>query len=474
MVKIANPFYGTDPVAKVFSSLGQSMFGGTLDRDLKSEQLYALQRGNSEMDNLMNTVAGNGAAFGASDPITQAMIIGSGYSPTDFGKLGLLQTATTRGAGAPETQNFQVGTGQAYDNTADAFGAKLAETTRANNMADATERYKFDNTLEEIIRNGMPTLVPRVDAVGQAPVLSNTDVQGTMAQNNWDTLDSLSPAQKEYLGAAPGGESRAPKNYVANGQTFVTYDGVTDAQTGQPLPQGGYMASVQGGAVDALGANALTTQSTNDDQGTIRRVDEYMAVSKQLRDLAQTAPQNFGALGMIRGNLQEAVQLVPALQALFGADVNATVKDFEQSLGSDPAKFGMFNELMATYDAGLPTVRTLGVMAKYQLIAAALGQDGRDLSDKDLVQGEKLFPDPQGLFSSAQSVIATLDLFDRLMAAKRDKSVARLNANSIQADPGAMSPAMPGPAMDEPQEGDTATGPNGEKLVLRGGQWVPI
>lgn len=475
MVAIKNPFYGQDPVAKVLADLGQSAFGGTLDRDVKSEQLYKLQRENQETDNLMGLVNGSSAASLASSPVAQAMILGSGYKPEDFGKLGLLETATTRGARDPMTQNFQVGTGQSYDNTFGAFDAKLAETIRNNNMTDSTERYKFDNTLEEALINGNPQYVPRSEAPGMTPVLSNTDVQGSMALNNFGQMGDLPSAEQDYLGIGSGsGTAKTPKNYVGpDRKTYITYDGVNDAQTGAPLPPGGYIAGVQGGAADALGANALTTQSTNDDQGTIRRVEEYQSISQQLRQMAETAPQNFGALGMLRGNLQEAAQLVPALGALFGGDVNATVKDFEQSLIGDPNKAGMFNEFLSTYDAGLPTVRTLGVMAKYQLIAAALGQNGRDLSDKDLVQGEKLFPDPQGLFSSAQSVIATLDLFDRLMAGKKEGAVARLNAGSIQ--PGAMPvPAAPVVDPNQPQEGDTATGPNGQKIVLRNGQWVPL
>lgn len=476
MVRIVNPFRGTDPIAKTISELGQNMFGGQLDRMVDTEKLVALQRGNQETDNLMGLVGEGGAASLASSPIAQAMIIGSGYKPEDFGKLGLLETATTKGAAAPATQNFQVGTGQSYDNTADAVGAKLAEVIRNNDMTSADRRYGVDQALVEAIVNGKPQYVPNVQAAGMAPVLSNTDVQGTFAQNNFGKMGDLPPAEQAYLGADLATGGKTPRNYKAPGGTMhITYDGVTDAQTGQVLPSGGYIAGVEGSATDALG---LTTQSTNDDQGSVRRIEEYEVLSNELRTLATTQPDAFGLLGQIRGNLQEAVQVIPALNSLFGGqDLNTAASDMLQTYANNPAAAGMFAELASTYDTNLPTVRTLGVMLKYQLIAAALGQNGRDLSDKDLVQGEKLFPDPQGLFSSAQSTLATLDLFDRLMAGKKQEAMRRLNTGSISPQGGAAPPtaaagAQPA-ATEEAQEGDTAVNPTtGERIQLVNGQWV--
>ena len=55
-----------------------------------------------------------------------------------------------------------------------------------------------------------------------------------------DYIPALDPMQRQVLGANPSAESRGtPRNYIIGNKSFITYDGITDAQNGQPLPQGG-------------------------------------------------------------------------------------------------------------------------------------------------------------------------------------------------------------------------------------------
>ena len=61
MPKIISAFNGTDPLGDTLAKLGASMFGGnTTDNALKNEQLYALQRQNTETDNYAKLIADGG------------------------------------------------------------------------------------------------------------------------------------------------------------------------------------------------------------------------------------------------------------------------------------------------------------------------------------------------------------------------------------------------------------------------------
>ena len=167
-----------------------------------------------------------GAQVLGSDPIAQAIMLGSGYDPSKFGQMGLMGAATEFGAADPRTQNWQVGTGQSYDNTAAAVNAKLAETARSNDMESADRRYGTDQTVAENRRQfdvkPMPALSPQGQPVfaqqnalepgGYAPIISETDQKGTLLGQNFDNLPALNPQQQEVLGArADGNKAGTPK-----------------------------------------------------------------------------------------------------------------------------------------------------------------------------------------------------------------------------------------------------------------------
>ena len=77
MVKIFNTLRGPDPLGAAFANLGKSLFGDTTANAINSEKLYAAQRENTEMDNLMARAAKSGVQNLGADPITQAILLGS-------------------------------------------------------------------------------------------------------------------------------------------------------------------------------------------------------------------------------------------------------------------------------------------------------------------------------------------------------------------------------------------------------------
>lgn len=462
MVKIVNPFRGTDPVAQTITQLGQTMFGDQAGAAKKREDLYAAQRTNAETDNLMGMFADGGAFGSLKTGVGQAMALGAGMKGADMGDYALMDAGLNFGAADQRTQNAQVASGQSYDNTANAVNAKLAEVVRNNSLSSADRRYNTDQTVQQNTYEFDNTPLPALNAQGQpafatqgafenfSPILSDTEAKGTFAQQNFGSMGDLPVPEQNYLGADSATGSRSsPKNYVGpNGQRFITYDGVTNAQDGSQLPVGGYIAGVQGGAEEALGANGLTLNSTNIDQETIRAAQGYFDTSRQLRELAQSSPGSFGLLGSARGSLQEIIQVVPAVGAMFG---NQNVDEFSNqmidTLSQNPEAQGMFAQLMSTYDGNLPTVATLGVLAQYQMAGALLGQNARDLSDKDMARVDQMFPNPQSWFTSAQAVTQRLDMLDGIMQRKEQSARERLNAGSIDPLAGAMPPAAAAPAV---------------------------
>lgn len=468
MVKIFNPVRGQDPLATSLADLGKQMFGDRTANELKSEKLYAAQRGNAETDNLMRRVAqGGGAQMLGSDPIAQAMLLGSGYDPADFGRVGLMGAATSYGAKDPRTQNWQVGTGQGYDNTAGAFDAKLGEARRANDMASSDRRYGVDQSVAEDARQfnqkpmpalnmqGAPVFAPQGDAAsgGFQPVLSNTERQGTLAGQNFGNMGALPAPEQEYLGARiDATKSGTPKNYISpDGTVAMTYDGVTNAQTGQPLPAGGYIGNVEGGAGDV----GLTNSTQSGLQQSNVALDKFLAVANMAEPLTQD-PSLFGPQGFIRSKAQDVMQSLGGINAV--AQVrdelpNVVSAETGQLLGPDAAR-ALIPEF---YDPRLSEVEALWGILLYQGAAALAGQQNRSVSDKDISMMRNILGDPHSLFASNLSMKSKLDTARKLVAAQAGVNQKYLGGGP-QADSAAPPPSAGAPAPGTVEDGYRFTG----------------
>ena len=462
MPKIISAFSGPDPIAETLSSLGKQLFGGDKTANaIKGEQLYALQRENREMDNLMGRIAAGGAQNLGADPTAQAILAGSGYSPEAFGKIGLLGAATGYGAKDPRTQNWQVGTGGSYAGTADAVDAKLAEDARGNTLAsadrrygtdstaaterfkwgtpsatdmlkDSTDRFKWGNPSAEqtmqhedrrykedmaaaternkpfavLDANGNPQLVPTGDATNGSyqPILTDTNRKGTLLGQNFDNLPALNPQQQEVLGARVSGDKAGTtRNYILpeNGGVMLTYDSRTDVN-GNPLPTGGYIGTVEGSAQDT---GVTKPVRADEERATIankkfqRLINMGMALTND--------PTLFGAQGKVRSLAQELDAGVSGVTAALGGDVEAARNELAQELsatGVDATRV-----LPELYNPNLPKVQTIWGLLLYQGAAALAGQDGRSVSDADIKTFRSIIGEPQGWFTSAEMMRSKLE-----------------------------------------------------------------
>ena len=423
MVKIFNTLRGPDPLGAAFANLGKSLFGDTTANAINSEKLYAAQRENAEMDNLMARAAKSGVQNLGADPIAQAILLGSGYDPSKFGQVGLMGAATGFGAADPRTQNWQVGTGQSYDNTAGAFGQKLAETARSNNMESAdrrygvdqtqkTERDKFFYTPKEVLNpDGTPGFARQGELAGStfSPILSETDQKGTLLGQNFGNLPALDPMQRQVLGANPSETSRTPRNYVTPQGSFITYDGVTNAQTGAPLPAGGYIGNVEGGAGDV----GLTNSTASSVQQGILANNKLGNLLAATRDIAQRDPTNFGIPGFIKGVAQDAAQIAQGLAQGLG------YQGAEQMLTE--AQHGAMQSgvnpslISGVFDPDLTSLHTLSDLMVYAAAEALAGQSGRSVSDKDVTFFKGIVGSPQDWMMSQEKFLAKLTQIERLL-----------------------------------------------------------
>jgi len=441
MVRIINAFRGESPIGNVLTQLGQQLFGDQAGASINREQAYALQRGNAETDNLMRQIAEGGGvqALGA-DPVTQAMLIGSGYDPQDFSRIGLMGAATGYGARDPRTTNWTVGAGLPYGNTAEAFDLDLAETARNNNLQSgdrrygvdqnvAQDRYEFDQTPQAAMVNGQPAFVPRVGAFepGVGPVLNASEAQAMKFLEMFPALDPLE--QRVGVGAAPSldqtraneatrilgtpgglpgadpntqefiGARAAPGtswNYITpDGKVFITNDTAyaagTDAR-GRPLPPDGTRGELQ--ATDMGGLAPAAKSDLDKMEFALYRLDN--TASQLIEAIDAADPRSFGLAGAVADLGRGAVTAVANLAGLLGVEeFSATA--LRQRLASapqdpnDPVQPGTWDLL---FNPAATELQTLGGIFLWQAAAALAGQGGRELSNADMTRVIEQFGSP--------------------------------------------------------------------------------
>jgi hypothetical protein len=385
-----------------------------------------------------------------------------------------------------------MGAGQSYDNTAAAVNAKLAETAREADQMPV-------NALDA---NGNAVFGRRGDLTGLFPVLNDSEQKGRLIGNNWTNMGPnsaapLSDEQLRILGAAPKSAAETPRNYVApDGTTHITYDGVTDAQTKQPLPPNGFIAQTQGSASETGVTNATKTNL----QGSAIQAQQFHGLAQAMISLTDQHPEAFGLYGKAAGTVQGLTQAADTLITQMGGKpaFDQLLSQAQQQLAST----GASPDILAKFNKAIPAVDTLGPVLAYSAASAVANQTGRSVSDKEIEMWSKIVGDPQGWLSSAQEVKTRMQLLDatvsyaeqinkqflaqgiqpgqidpgQVFAQAYTQAVNDISNDGNQpvVEPGAAPAAAPsGAVTDEPVEGDTATGPNGEKVVLRGGQWVP-
>lgn len=426
MPTIINPAYRENPIGKAIADLGKSYFGDRMSGAINQEKYNALARENAGAEQLAQLFE-KPDAVNLGDVMRHGIL--SGRSGGDIGEVFRTFAANQYGSGDQRTTNSMLGAGQSMAATPEGFNIDQSNTMRrqaidlaqkfkefqmaeankqANAQAELAEKARqFDMGVQQVVTpEGQVVYAPTKDAYGQLSPVSETDAKGVQLQRNFGNVGDLPPAEQTILGANK--TAGTPKNYVANGQSFITYDGVTDAQSGQPLPPGGYIANAEGTATDV----GLGKPVVNDVQKAAISLQDFDALAGHAETLMDN-PANFGPTGLAKSVLQELIASGRNLASGVGADnPDQTIAQVRDKLAADGVNPSLIPEL---YDPKLPEIEAVWGLLLYSGAAALAGQENRSVSDKDIAMMRNIIGDPHALFTSRDAVKAKLDTARKLV-----------------------------------------------------------
>jgi hypothetical protein len=462
MPQIINPFRPQNtPLAQAITQFGNDVYGDQLTPAIKREQLIAAQRENVETDALAQSFADPAGKLDY-----QAGIL-SGYKPQDMADMRRLQMADTFGARDQRTQNAQIGAGSPFTATAEAFDTNVATDRRGQDIAssdrrygfnlnDATERYKFANTPEEVFVNGQAGFLPRekVFSEGVQPILSQSELGPAAEFNQFYDF-----ATKNFPDRGPDWAKSYALQQVSKGQ-------------GQKITIGPDGTTIESGGLYGEPTNSVTSGA----QESLAGIDAFDSSIERAKDMATRSPDAFGALGTVKGVVQDVNAIAQNIGLVAGgSDVNtelAKAQAFFASSGVSPEVFGAYNPDISNIDA-------LSRLMVYQAAQALTQQTGRSVSDADVKNMTMIVGDPKSLTMNPDKFVNRMDMLqefiDTLADQKRaqlglppiagERNARRAERNAKRAAPGAPAP---GGAVTVNSEQEALSQPPGTIVILNG------
>ncbi len=444
MPDINNPYSFQSPIGAALSRFGKVLTSGPDDatRAARAEMALKLKRQNENSSALGDVFRQYGQP-GFDRNMAMDLAVRAGFDPQKLGDLERYGAANTYGATDPRTTNAFVGAGGAYGSSPAGFNATLAENQR-----------QFDRKPQTIGTDTGPVIVPLQDAYGKPAVEDIGKVKGDFARraiNSPTGLNNLTPTEEKFVGVAPSNQT--PRMYRApNGSNHVTYDGVRDANTGQPLPQGGSIFSVQG----TPNESGLRPNVQGHLQDQSIEMQKFKSLLDHTRTLAQASPMNFGVSGGIKSVAQDAAQIGQNLAEGLGyhgvADAVEAAKAQAVANGVDPQALpGLFN-----FDPNLPSLHTAADLLVYQAASALASQSGRSVSDRDVKVFRNIVGDPRDWTGNQKKFMAKLDEVNNILEINREV----VDQNLRRGSPSAAAPAAPGAGTPNPPTSAPGAPPN--------------
>lgn len=356
MPKIINEFAGGNPLVDALNGFAGSFGANTAQHELYRQKALGSQRENTNIPLLADAVTGGDPA------LTARLGILSGVDPKVTGGYRQYYGVQKFGPGSAEaTRDTMSVPGANYGNTVQGTNAEMGNRRSIAQMttdrAVAQQKYQFDNTYETVQGpDGRPTLVPRSQAAGMQPVLPIGQVQGGILQAD---APSLNPAQRAQAG---GYQPKLPGNVWVyqkpDGTQAATLDGVTDAQTGQPVT--GPVMKLEGANTEGLtGNNGVDKQmldarvSTEQTKALIQRIQAGLSQPDAAAAIGLLG-QGATVFNNLRAQMEATVRLAggtsaqqdfadPGMQQALGQATNAVFGNAAwnaraQQLGIDAAK----------------------------------------------------------------------------------------------------------------------------------------
>lgn len=210
---------------------------------------------------------------------------------------------------------------------------------------------------------------------------------------------------KRVVGALPAGQP-TPRNYLRpDGLQGTTLDGVTDAATNEPLPQGTQIYTNQANSTPAsVQADRMKASDAR------KRLSALIEHTKKLAG----DEANFGLPGFVKGTLQDAGQLLSGLSNMFG--YKSPENAFE-SIRKRALQDGVSPDLLNTmFDPTLPKLHSAANLLTFVAAEALAGQSGRGVSDRDVLMMKDTVGDPTTLFGSKKTFISKLKGVEEMIA----------------------------------------------------------
>lgn len=360
-----NPYNYTSPIGAALADLARTVISGPsrAEKIKAAEEMLKVKRANENLLKAQTIIGTPGY-----DPNAFASAaLGAGISGGDLGDYGLftqdpnaawddpaLNNAFIRAGGAPSSTAGAFLTGEQNEMTRAAnalaqdesqFGRSLAATNQRHSDALATDRWKFANTPFEAIGPDGPQVFTNLTAPGQPAITSETDMKGYLLGENFGNLGALPPAEQTVLGARGTGNGPRAKMYtLPDGTRGRTFDDMTDAVTGAPLPGDALV-----GDAELVGTDFTNTELAKHRESLIQRRVAVEDVIGQVNELDRmlASPNAGAAVGIIgsgAGIINNLASQVEAGLQLAGIDTPPEVRDILtyqstfRSLGVDNAQ----------------------------------------------------------------------------------------------------------------------------------------
>jgi hypothetical protein len=471
----ANPYSGTSPLGAALKNLS----GVLTKKSTEATDLAHLEHALVLKQKRENTAAlGDMLRNLGTDQFNRQAAIDAaaraGVSADNLGGYERYNSANQYGATDPRTTNAFVGAGGAYGSTAGGFRESEANTNARAAATLAENQRQFNEKPTTIGTPTGPMIVRQNEAYGQPAVEDLGKVKGNVARvavSSPGGLAGADDATKQFIGVEGKGNP-TPHNYVFQGQNVITYDGITDAASGKPLPPGGYLASPTGPAKDVGLTNSVQTDLQKQDIENQR----LKGLISYTRNLAKADPNNFGVSGFVKGVAQDVNAVGGNIAQGLGyrgiQDAAAATRQKAIDSGVDPGL------LSGVFDPKLPALHSAADLLVFQAASTLANQSGRGVTDRDVKVFKNIVGDPQEWAGNQQKFMSKLDTIEQILEMNQgivEKNLSRGTPAARPAAPGAApsptSPAPGAPLTQAPAAEMTATGPNGEKLFLRNGQW---
>lgn len=400
---------------------------------------------------------------------------GAALNPNGLNQLGALARAfiaNTGGASPRMVTQSMLGAGDSMQSTPVGFEQAQAQDWRKAQLQSSTS-YGVAKMAADRAAATQEAIAARALQAQQAQedrMLIDIDTpQGrrTVTVADWKAMGAppTAPADGGYsagIPAAPDPLARparslpnqaqgAPFTYLTpTGQRGMTSDGRTDIQTGQALPPGS--TRIAQNANDSL--DGLTKTQNFDLAQQNVQLGGFENTISTLRQLGAD-PTNVGTAGNVRNLLQNSLESLDAVAAIFGMNPGA-VRSIVAGSGAS-----------TDFRSQIPQLDMMANLAAYQGAQALAGQSGKGLSNEDVKRFRDIIGDPMSWAGNQATFYAKLDQLQRQVAAEVQQA-QRLRASATgrpMAAPtgpgGTPAPAMTGPG------GTPAPGARPDPLGIR-------